>query len=71
MLALVLQLAGVDRFEALGAAVLCPAFGGLASEAAAVASFPDLVRFGDGHLSVSVVDLFSIAPLRASGSCQV
>ena len=68
VLALVLQLAGVDRFQALGAAV---AFPPVAVDVVAVAGVPDLVCFGDGHGRLSVVDLFSIAPLRASGRCQV
>ena len=45
-LALVLQLASVDRFHTLGAAVAAPA---VAVEVGAVASFPDQVRFFDGH----------------------
>jgi len=68
MLALVLQLAGVDCLHTLGAGVAGPA---IAVEVVAVAGVPDLVCFGEGHRSVSVVDLFSIVPLRASGRCQV
>jgi len=44
--ALVLQLAGVDRFHTLGAGVTAPA---IAVEVVAVASFPDHVCFFEGH----------------------
>jgi hypothetical protein len=61
VLALVLQLAGVDCFQALGAAV---AFPPVAVDVVAVAGVPDQVCFVDGHLSVSVVDLFILQGQR-------
>ena len=68
MLALVLQLAGVDCLHTLGAGVAGPA---IAVEVVAVAGVPDLVCFGEGHRSVSVVDLISIeaAQCPSESSC--
>lgn len=58
-LALVLQLAGVDCLQALGAGVTLPP---VAVGVVAVAGVPDLVCLVDGHGRLSVVDLFSIEP---------
>ena len=53
MLAGVVLLANVNRLHTLGAAVAAPT---VAVEVVAVASFPDGVRFSDGHDRLPLVD---------------